>query len=780
MVLAIAALGGAGCSKETPPDAPDGGIGSVCVDNGGCGGGLVCAAGHCQEPGSAGLGGPCWANRDCEDGLYCTIDGVCGPAGTGIDGDACITGGECAPDQYCDLRGFSGTCRPAGSGDVGEACQDRGDCIGGLVCAEDGTCQHPTVAYPPDLVDCAPDETPFRAYFEVPRAGQVASEFYRLPFPNDIRVSPSGELDTSGFVRPGPGLLGVDLVALYLDAWASDFSGFGAIAPVHFRFSAPFDGQTVDPVIVDVTPNAPEYGQTLNAHYRASTGVSERYICQNYVAVRTAAHRPLLPGHTYAFYIPSTVRGADGATPAIDPDFAAVLGATRPSDPALGAAWDRYQPLRDYLDDPTSGVDASSLATASVITVADTVGRGKALADAALATAAPQLADLTLCDGNTTSPCESADGRGACSPVSPDFFEIHGRIAVPFYQRGTPPFETAADGGDIVFAGGVPEQVGTQDVCFALTIPKNAAMPQTGWPLLVAAHGTGGSFTGAVRSGLADTLATSSSPAAVLSYDGVVHGSRKNGSDQSSEELMFNLVNPLAARDNHAQGLVDVVTMLRLSELGVVSLPGAGDVQFDAAKRFFFGHSQGSNVGIPAVAVADQVAGAVFSGAGAHLSRGLITKTSPVASKRALELLIGEPLYLEHPVLGVIQNLMAPVEIASYAPLLINRPESLGLSPKNVWMSYGAGDTFSPPETLAVTALAAGLPVVQPAIDDLHSGLVSRPVSQNRRGSVFGACFQYQPDGYDGHFVASQDPQAVADWAAFFASLIATGVATVN
>ena len=759
-----------GCGDETP--AADDPRGDPCVDSTTCAGGLVCAAGSCQEPGSAGLGGPCWANRDCEDGLFCSPDAVCAPAGPGGVGDSCLTGAECTDDLVCELSGLSGTCQVAGAADVGQSCRINLDCLAGLVCAPDSTCQHPSVAYPPFALECGPNEAPFRAYFEVPRSGQTPAEFFRLPFPNDVRVSAAGALDMRGFPRPGPSSLGIDLVSLYVDTWVESFAGFGATAPVTFRFSEPFDPDTLDPIVVDITAGTPEYNTTQGRSYRFSSAAGA-YRCQNAVAVRTRASRPLRPGHTYAYYFSrDTLRSAAGGVPEIDPDLAAVLASSRPADADLGAAWDRFQPFRDYLAD--TGIAPSTIATAAVVTVGDdTVGRDKALADHALSLAPPALSDLTLCDGSTASPC------GECGPVSADFHEIHGRVAIPFYQRGTPPFETPEDGGDIELVDGVPRQAGSQSVCFALAIPKSAPMPQGGWPLVVSAHGTGGSFSDVISSGLAEALTTTAAPAAVLGFDGVLHGDRKGDSDRDPSELVFNIFNPAAARDNHAQGMVDVVTLMRLPELGTVTLPGAGDVSFDAGRVLFFGHSQGSNVGIPAVAVTDQALGAIVSGAGGHLATGMLTKTSPIQSKAALEFLVGEELDLEHPVMMVIQSTFSTVEVASFAPLLITRPESIGLTPKNVWMSYGLGDTFSPPETLAVTALAAGLDVVTPVLEDFGAPTVDRPVSQNRRGTHFGACFQYAPTGVDGHFVALVDPAAIADWLAFTTSLLSTNTATV-
>ena len=73
-----------------------------------------------------------------------------------------------------------------------------------------------------------------------PAPGKPPADFYRLPFPNDIRVS-GGALDISDFPKPGPTPLGVDLVKLYVDTWTADFDGFSAAAGIAFRFSGNID-----------------------------------------------------------------------------------------------------------------------------------------------------------------------------------------------------------------------------------------------------------------------------------------------------------------------------------------------------------------------------------------------------------------------------------------------------------------------------------------------------------------------------------------------------------
>tara|TARA_R110002073_G_scaffold142117_3_gene293677 strand:+ start:31379 stop:33781 length:2403 start_codon:yes stop_codon:yes gene_type:complete len=776
--LAVSANCGLFSNDDPKGDETDGGIGGECTRADDCGAAFVCAGGSCQLAGTVGLGGSCWSTVDCGDELFCSPQGVCAPAGSGQEGDICATAAECERGLSCEIFGFGGQCAASGEADVGDACTANSECAAGLACGPEDTCGHPTVVYPPFTgVECAEDEAAFKAYFEVPGGAEPLADFYRLPFPNDARVSAGGDLDMSDFPRPGQNVLGIDLVDLYVDALVEDFAGFSGVAAVSLRFSKELDFSSVSGDTlhyVDITPGAAEYGDDRQRSWGYGTA-KRLYHCQHFLNITSAAHQPLLPGHTYAAYLTTEVRAVDGTEIERDSDFAAVLAATQPAENSLVRAWNAYAPFRDYLADVSVGVDASTIAVAAVFTVQETTQRGEALAQATEASAAPVLSDLTLCDGTNVSPCEDATGRGACSAPNADFFEIHGRYSVPIYQEGTPPYETPEDGGGIAFVGGVPQQVSSENVCFALTIPKTP-MPAGGWPFNVFGHGTGGSFNGAVQSGIASALATASEPMVMFSFDGVVHGERRKDSTRDSDSLMFNVINPRAARDNNLQGAVDVVQALRVPGIGDVTLPGAGLTRFDAGQTFFSGHSQGSNVGIPAIASSDLARAALFSGAGAHLTRGILTKTSPVNAKSSLEFIIGEDLGTSHPVMVVWQTFFDSVDTLHYAPLLVKRPPA-GLASKHVYMSWGEDDTFSPQPTLEVMARAIGLPVADPVIEDLDSGLVNRPVTLNATGgdaeSRTAACFQYPSDGFDGHFAALRDPQAISDWLQFFASAIA-------
>ncbi|MGE0401057.1 MAG: hypothetical protein AB7T06_30385, partial [Kofleriaceae bacterium] len=555
-----------------------------------------------------------------------------------------------------------------------------------------------------------------------------------------------------------------------------DFEGFSSVAPVMFRFTKELEFDSLGAnganiKLVDITPNTPELGMELARGW--SYGAQKRkFHCQQALILGPSRTNPLLPGHTYAAYVTTAIRSMQDEAPVVPPDLAEVIGPAMPADPDLAAAWTKYAPFRAYLT--AESIDPATIAGLAVYTVADSTRRAREIAAVVAASALPTATDLTLCDGTAVSPCAGEDGR-ACGDSSGPFWEIHGKFTEPNFQAGTLPYATPADGGGITYSGNAPMQQGTTTVCFALTIPKTAA-PANGYPLVVHAHGTGGSFKSAVTGGIAAQLATASTPTATLTFDGVVHGARKNGSTRSTDSLVFNVINPRAARDNHLQGAVDVIQALRFAQVPDFTV-GAVQVALDASKVYYFGHSQGSNVGIPGIAVSNVTTGALFSGAGSDLTVGILNKTSPVNAKAGLELLLGDPLAPGHPVMVLWQTFFDRIDPINFAPELVLRP--VGVPSKHVMMTWSETDTFSPKDTLNATAKAARLLVASPTVvEDQMTGTDARPVTPNRTGGDavlrFATVFQYATDGtYDGHFVAQNHPQAKADWTAFFMSLIA-------
>jgi len=778
LVGAVVALG---CQLRSTGTA---GPGSECVVNANCGGGKVCVSGVCVMPPTVAEGGACIATRDCVAGLYCDDGGICSKGGTGPAGHPCTTDAGCVPPLRCALSGgFSGACGPSGTADVGAPCQLHGDCVSGLSCAPGGTCQSTAMAFPPHSGVLCTDEGPFRVYFEVPRPGHSPADFFRLPFPNDVRVS-AGKLDISDFPTPGAGVLGVDFVKLYVDAWTADFDGFSTIAPVTFRFSAPIDFSTAtgdSVLLVDLTP-----GESLGAllarnwSFNAPRG---KYMCANRLAMRNGLDAPLLPHHIYAAILTTAIHSATGVAAAPDADMAALLAPASPTtDAALAAAWTAYQPLRDWL--ASRAAMAPAVAAAAVFTVQDAPGHVGRLAAAVAAQPAPMLSALTLCDTGVTSPCDDGTPARACAAADPKFHEIHGKLTIPIFQQGSAPYLTPEAGGGITETSGVPQLARTEAVCFALTIPR-ATAPAGGWPLVVYHHDTDGSMRSIVTDGLAGALAGGMPAAAGLGFDAALHGARRGASTLSPDQLVFNLLNPRAARDTYLQGAADIVQALRVAGVGLTAnaSPTGAAIAFNPAAVAFFGRTQGSTSGELALPFTDTALAAVLSGAGSFMTSSLVDRRSPSDLSAGLARAVGEPIDPLHPVVTLMQSFFDRADPLNTNPLTEKQPET-GHASKHVFMSWGLGDTYTPASTLTANVLSLHVPAIRPLIETADLLLVSRPVSLNITAGDgkmrTGVVAQYLPaSGDDGDFVALKVPAAIADWTAFLTSYFATGTPAV-
>ncbi|MEZ4406991.1 MAG: hypothetical protein R3A52_10995 [Polyangiales bacterium] len=648
--LALAAVLLAGCGSLFGTDDPDAGpspngVGSRCETTDQCRAGLRCASGACALSGATAEGEGCVLTGECAAGLYCSPLGRCAAAGSAVEGASCGDTAGCSPGLVCvrpegELFGYCRAPRGASAGDGGVAtdagagagagpsdlngpCADALGCLAGLACDLGARrCVPPaqvgatTTPWPGETCDDGPTGQPVRAYFEVPAAdGSPPHDFFRLPFPNDIRRDAStGRVNLAGFPHPGTALLGFDLVDRYLRAAERDLDGFGTNSIIYFRFSGRLDFATLrlnDTIhLVDLTTGTP----TNTIRFGASTA-GNRYLCANPVYVDTGHGAPMEPGHTYAAWLTTGVRAEGGGSVSRDDDFGLMLAATAPADPVKARAWAAYAPLRQHL--ATSNVDPSTLLTAAVFTTQRPWRAVEALRAAVQAAPPPTASGFVRCDAGVRSPCDDglagdAHVRGCVGAADPRFDELQGLIELPVFQSGARPYRDAGSGAIALDAQGRATATGTERVCVTVTVPRGAAMPASGWPVAVYFHGTGGSYRSVVTEGLAGALASvdlggGAAPVnvATVGVEGVMHGTRRgDGVTDPSDRLFFNFANPQAARDNVLQGAADLFAVVRaLGAVNLSELPRAGQsVRFDAARVAFIGHSQGSTVGLPALA----------------------------------------------------------------------------------------------------------------------------------------------------------------------------------
>lgn len=830
LFVLLTLIGASGCGLLDVPEAEDfipdleipalptiGGeaFGGPCESSLGCRFGLSCLNGVCGVETPVAVNGPCVGSAECDDGLLCAPNlealsnplpgvplGICVERGDAAENEICTTDLDCADGLRCTYLGFTGYCGPDGEADFGQPCQATADCQAPLACTQndDLGITEPACFFPVDLLmpnaECtAPDETsvPLKFWFEVP-GDEPVTEFYRLPFPNDIRLN-NGRPDLSGHHNPGPQYLGGDVVAAYIDNLETGSNGFSTNPTIFFRTNRMIDFETVrgdgDAKTLffrNIDPDSPGYGQDQAMGWFINPN-PQKFICTNSIAIRPSWGRPLEHNTTYAVWMTNGVTDADGSLPVLDDDFTAVIRPTRPSDARLGAAWDAYAPLRDYLADAELGTDA--LLTATVFTTGDPDADVPAIRAGIRAQPVPQLSNITRCDAGVASPCDDGTPERACSPAADGYIEVHATLEVPIWQAGTRPYLTAADGGNLVFSQGAAVPQGTEQLCVSMILPDGEA-PEAGWPVVLSAHGTGGSFLSHLGNdsgpnvtsiGLdgGDTVRMAS-----VSIDGAQHADRRGDSDLSPETLFYNFLNPLAARGNVQQGAADYFALAYLFDDLTVSVPDVGDVRFDPAQRYFFGHSQGATVGSLMLPYEPTLRGAILSGAGGSLTLSLLNKTSPEDIAGAVDFALtdgagGANQY--DPLLALLQWWIDPVD-----PLNVARqywrevPE--GEPGTHVFMSYGVGDTFTPEPNMQAFGEALGVRLGTPAVQTVPGwGTSPYPVSGNvaTNGEPTTAIgVTGVPSGFDGHFIVFRDAVVRARSLEFLGTAVRDGVPSVS
>jgi hypothetical protein len=806
LLLVVLTAGCFGSDDQAPPrrESPHLGFGEACRTSVDCREGLTCG----EEDTCAGIGegvdgARCDFTGDCGPGLFCGPDARCETGGEAAEGAACGTTAECTAGLVCVLTSFTGRCLPGGSADLNAACESSIDCLAGFGCGVplDGegvgaVCLPPGQAEIPEFegVSCQGDSStldpPLRMYFEIP--GSDSGEFYRLPFPNDARLV-AGRPDLAAHPTPGLVPLGFDAVRTYADAVTASQDGFGLNQSVLMRFSGRLDfaslmagGESPTHYLVDITPGSNEYNQLQPVFWQAATA-GNKYICHNWLAMRPSTGRPLNANTTYAAIVTGQARGEDGSALVADDHFAAMLSGNRPSG-TLGAPWDVYEPLRDWMRDQE--ISTVEIVGAAVFTTGDPRAVTRALRAAVHETSAPALGDLVKCDTQVTSPCDDGlDGEAhtrGCFAAAANVHELHTTISLPQFQEGEVPF--VDDGGSISLDDG-PR--GRAAACASLLVPDEEA-PEAGWPAIVYAHDTGQDFRSHAET-LGPLLVAGGDTQqrfVILAWDQLHHGSRAAGVAIDPETLMFNYGNPAAAVGNWQQGAAEVYAMVLLARsLNVLAedSPTGRAIRIDPERVYFMGHGQGGVTGAMALPFEPDVRAAVFSATGGGRAIELRFKGAPVNLAAGVRTALHEEsLGSNHPVINLLQAYLDPTDPVNYAEYLGAHRMEGETTPRHVLHTIGVGDTLLP--AVAQEAFASGLRsvVVAPLYEPFESRSVEAvepPVTatHNTGGETFTIVTrQYRPGEGDGHLVAFEVDAARDDVAEFLDSAATLGTPVIT
>lgn len=582
-------------------------------------------------------------------------------------------------------------------------------------------------------------------------------DYFALPYPNDLRRNADGSIDVAAFPSHHS-----QIAKRVLDRLAqAPYGGFGTSSAAFFRFTGGISDdrlpksarESLEPdasvIWVNIDPLSPRYGERIpfRSQFRREKTL---YIESNSLTIVPEPGFVLEPNRRYAVLLTNRIVDEQGEIVRRSTMLDTLLAEISPteSDERIVRAYEIYRPLRAFLDDSPLGfsIGARDLVNATVFTTGDPTQLMRHTQQALERIAPPRIESLRVTQQSDT------------------VIVVEGMYRAPNFQSGTSPFLSASDGGAIQLdAQGVPQVARIEPLRVAISIPKSE-MPKTGWPVVLFAHGTGGDYQSFVRNGMARDLANvvddrgKTTRFAVVSIDQNMNGKRIP-EGFSADIAFFNIENPVAAVDNIIQGAIDFLSLRRaIASLTFSSLPSSdGDrmfkasTSFDAQRIFFVGHSQGALSGPLFLAVEPHVNGAVLSATAGSFIHTLLEKRKPVDIATLVQSIVQEPVDLFHPALNMMQQMMEPADPNNYAAALVRNPPP-GVWPKQLLLSEGFVDHYTPNPTIESFATAVGLPHLGDVISSIEGlalqGLTTTtlPVSDNLLtplGYVTGGLVQY-------------------------------------
>lgn len=624
--------------------------------------------------------------------------------------------------------------------------------------------------------------------------------FFERPFPMDFERDPDGTVSLLKFPNPERKLI----IQRYIDA-AEILSDFGLNSGIFFPATDLIDEHSLPTLSESVQDDATAFIVNID---KTSRRYKEKVPALFYVRERTGDFTkrglitflpmpgyPLAPDSLYAAVVTDRIRDKKGLTPKADSDFVGLRDGRYKDSPTWAGAKEVFQPLWDYLDE--IGFDKKNILCATVFRTQN-----------------PWREMLALRDYVYSNPARYVDNSLHLVEEYYDYCFVEGRFEVPIFQRGKAPYLT--EGGYIEFDEfGMPIVDHYENLRFSLCIPK-AKMPKDGFPLLIHAHGSGGSYRTIVDRGARGMPAGSGLAwymskigVATASMDAPHHGERDPFfiHDPSLESLFFfNALNPFAFRDNIRQAAIEQMMLeIMLLDLRIdpkicsgVDASASPDkkIGFDPDNIFFHGHSQGAVVAGPFLGTDTISRAALLTGAGAHMILTMLTKKSPADTYRLLLWVAGLPPTSDElnefsPLLSLAQMLSESADPINFAQTYFFNPAP-AIFPKHILQIVGIDDTYVSKETQYAAALAARMNPVGNILDDLwldrfellSLDVQSYPVAFNQvawdESPITAAFVEYVSDGsFDGHFVFYEFNEPKYQALCFFKTLIDSGIPTI-
>lgn len=644
---------------------------------------------------------------------------------------------------------------------------------------------------------------PTQLFFEYPAGGTFTSEnFYNFPYPHAIRLAQDGTPDLTGFPNPkrtnkcqlrstNNPTLDTLLAGVDPDTYITDLvkvtnkeaRGFSLNPAIFFRFNRPLSKDSLPPVSSTLTPdspflmvniddNSPQKGQLVPIVIHP--GLKSRFLPDHVVVIRPLPGFVLQPKTTYGVIIRNTVRDNENWPLKAHDAFAKMAADAAPSEEALKNLAPSYKPLLTLVKDKW-GWEPSEIAAATVFTTGDPIAEQKKL--------------QTFVATTMQEPAPPKGMRCSTNASTTPYITCTGTYAAPQFQKGEVPYLTP-DSGYFTYDGDKP-QYKMEDLRLVVTIPKRymakGAPLERPIPIVMYAHGTGGSYRTVVNNSTARRLAESG--IASIGIDQALNGDRtKTIAGTKLDFLFFNALNLLAARDNVRQSGLDYYWQARFIKTLKIEHQGQ-TFTFDKDRIWFMGHSQGGLTGPLVLAFEDSVKAAYLSAPGGFLIHTLLYKTQPAEPILLPEVINyvlcdnKESLSVYHPILSLVQNFFDPADPVNYMPPILDGSRS----PIHLFMTEGLKDQYAPPQVFEPLAIASRLPLLGPEMESVEGlNILQLPkyklpvrgnyVHKDGTRTTVGftqhlVCKYSNGVPCDGHFVAFQNENALRNWITFFQSM---------